>query len=90
MHTSIHRVDRADANGKLTSMISQWLRSDLKASWERVADALNRIPDYGPATAARFRRAAGLAGEKWSMCFSFVCAVATRILTQLKHLYNVM
>ena len=69
-----HRADRTDVNGKLTSMVGQWMRSDLSASWESVAAALNKTPGYGPATASRFRRAYELSGEKWTVCISLVCS----------------
>ena len=31
--------------------IAQWLRSDLKASWEKLAEAVTKVEGYGEATA---------------------------------------
>ena len=75
VHVCIYRADHANVNDRLTSMISKWLASDTNASWESLADALNRTPDYGPATVARFRRAVGMPGEEWTVYISFVRVV---------------
>ena len=40
--------------------ISQWLQSDLKASWEKLAEAVTRVEGYGEATANAVRQKAGL------------------------------
>ena len=40
--------------------ISQWLQSDLKASWEKLAEAVTRVEGYGEATAKAVRQKAGL------------------------------
>ena len=38
--------------------ISQWLRTDLQASWEKLAAAIERVEAYGKATAEAVRRSA--------------------------------
>ena len=40
--------------------ISQWLRTDLEASWEKLADAVAKVQGYGKATADMVRRKAGI------------------------------
>ena len=40
--------------------ISQWLQSDLKASWEKLAEAVTRVGGYGEATAKTVKLKAGL------------------------------
>ena len=40
--------------------ISQWLQSDLKASWEKLAEAVTRVGGYGEATAKAVRQKAAI------------------------------
>ena len=40
--------------------ISQWLWSDLKASWEKLAEAVTRVGGYGEATAKAVQQNAGI------------------------------
>ena len=40
--------------------ISQWLRTDLEASWEKLAGAVANVEQYGEATANRVREKAGI------------------------------
>ena len=40
--------------------VAQWLQSDLKASWEKLAEAVTRVEGYGEATAKAVREKAGL------------------------------
>jgi len=40
--------------------ISQWLQSDLKASWEKLAEAVTKVGGYGEATAKAVRQKAGI------------------------------
>ena len=40
--------------------ISQWLRTDLQASWKKLAEAVERVAAYGEATAEAVRRNAGI------------------------------
>ena len=37
--------------------MSQWLQSDLKASWEKLAEAVPKVEGYGEATAKAVRQA---------------------------------
>ena len=40
--------------------IAQWLQSDLKASWEKLAEAVTKVEGYGEATARAVRQKAGI------------------------------
>ena len=40
--------------------LSQWLQSDLKASWEKLAEAVTKVGGYGEATAKAVRQKAGI------------------------------
>ena len=40
--------------------ISQWLRTDTDASWEKLAEAVAKVENYGKATAAVVQEKAGL------------------------------
>ena len=40
--------------------ISQWLQSDLKASWEKLAEAITKVGGYGEATVKAVQQKAGI------------------------------
>ena len=40
--------------------ISKWLRTDLYTSWEKLAEAVESVEEYGKATAEAVRRNAGI------------------------------
>ena len=40
--------------------IAQWLQSDLKATWEKLAEAVTKVGGYGEATANAVRQKAGI------------------------------
>ena len=40
--------------------IAQWLQSDLKATWEKLAEAVTKVGGYGGATAKAVRQKAGI------------------------------
>ena len=40
--------------------IAQWLQSDLKASWEKLAEAVTKVGGYGEATAKTVQQKAGI------------------------------
>ena len=40
--------------------ISQWLRNDPEASWEKLAEAVAEVEQYGEATADKVRKKAGI------------------------------
>ena len=40
--------------------ISKWLRTDLHPSWEKLAEAVEGVEDYGEATAEAVRQNAGI------------------------------
>ena len=53
-------------------MITQWKNNDMNASWEKLADALANVPNYGCATGTRLRRAVGLPGKGWTVYCSTI------------------
>ena len=40
--------------------ISQWLKTDLERSWEKLADAVAKVEGYGEVTVDTIRRKAGI------------------------------
>ena len=58
---------RADCRGNpnlcMIDTISQWLRTDLEASWEKLAGAVANVEQYGEVTAKRVREKAGIGKE---------------------------
>ena len=55
---------RANRNGDpslcMIDTISQWQRTDLEASWEKLAGAVAKVEQYGEATAAIVWQKAGI------------------------------
>ena len=51
---------RGDPNLCMIDTISQWLRTDLEASWEKLAGAVAKVEQHGEATATRVRGKAGV------------------------------
>ena len=46
--------------------ISQWVRTDLEASWVKLAEAVTKVAGYGEATAKSVRQNAGKGKDKCS------------------------
>ena len=57
----------------LIDTISQWLRTDTKASWEKLAEAVAKVEQYEEATANTIRQKAGIGKtDFWSeMCIFY-------------------
>ena len=55
------RADHDRASDCMIDTISQWLKSDTKASWEKLAEAVSKVGGYGEATAASVQEKAGIA-----------------------------
>ena len=55
----MYRANHSDAQTQLVELIAHWIRSDLSASWDGLANALSMIGKYGTATAENFRQAVG-------------------------------
>ena len=55
------KADHGQANYCMIETISQWLKSDPKASWQKLAEAVSKVGGYGEATAASVREKAGIA-----------------------------
>ena len=51
-------ADYNHAEERLREMVSRWLRSDVKSSWEKLASAVGK--KYGEATAQNIRVKAGI------------------------------
>ena len=49
-----------DPNLCMIDTISQWLMTDLEASWEKLAGAIAKVEQYGEATANKVREKAGI------------------------------
>ena len=58
--SSTIKADHGQANLCLIDTISQWLKSDPKASWEKFSVSLPKVKGYGEATAAIVRGKAGI------------------------------
>ena len=51
---------RDDPSLCLIDTASQWLQTDLNASWEGLAEAIEKVPIYGEKTANTVRQKAGI------------------------------
>ena len=58
--TTIRASRRGDPSLCMSDTISQWLRTDTKPSWEKLADAVTWTGEYGEATAASVLQKAGV------------------------------
>ena len=54
------QANHHEASKCMIDALSQWLQSDLKASWEKLAEAVTRVGGYGEATAKAVRQKAGI------------------------------
>ena len=53
---NIRENRHGDSNHCMMDTISQWLRTDPKASWEKLAEAVAKLEQYGEATANIVRK----------------------------------
>ena len=62
-HTAVLTI-RANHHGEcshcMIDALSQWLRTDIETSWEKLAEAVAKVEQYGEATAERVRLKAGI------------------------------
>jgi len=58
--TTIKAKRHGDPSLCMRDTISQWLRTDTKRSWEKLADAVTWTGEYGEATAASVLQKAGV------------------------------
>ena len=49
-----------DSSHSMIDTIAQWLRTDTEASWEKLAEAVAKLQQYGEATANKVREMAGI------------------------------
>ena len=54
------RADHHEASNCMIETISQWLQTDEKAYWEKLAEAVTRVGGYGEATAKAVQQKAGI------------------------------
>lgn len=54
------KADHGHASGCMIGTLSQWLNSDPKASWEKLADAIPKVGGYGEAAASIVWEKAGI------------------------------
>ena len=54
------RADHGRASDCMIDTIFQWLRTDTKASWEKLAEAVTKVKGFGEATAASVLQKAGI------------------------------
>ena len=69
------KADHGQANLCMIETISQWLKSDTKASWEKLAEALVNVEGYGEATADIVRQKAGIVHTGMFCLMSVLCEV---------------
>ena len=62
------RADHGKANLCMMETISQWLKSDPKASWEKLNDTIPKVGGYGEATAAIVWEKAGIVHTGMLIC----------------------
>ena len=62
-HSALLNI-RANRHGEVSlcmiDTISQWLRTDIEPSWEKLAKAVAKVEQYGEATADSVREKAGI------------------------------
>ena len=68
------------ANLCIMDTISQWLRSDTEASWEKLAAAVAKVEEYGEATANIVRQKAGIGKAK--IPASWLATYASTVVVQ--------
>ena len=54
------KANHHEASNCMIDTISQWLQCDLKASWEKLTEAITKVVGYGEATAKAVRQKAGI------------------------------
>ena len=59
---ALRRIKASDhePSNCMIDTIAQWLQSDLKASWEKLTEAVTKVEGYGEATAKTVRQKAGI------------------------------
>ena len=62
-HTDLTTIE-ANRRGKpslcMMDMVSQWLKNELEPSWNKLAEAVEKVEGYGKATAQVVRQKAGI------------------------------
>ena len=54
------KANHHEASNCMIDTISHWLQADLKASWEKLAEAVTKVGGYGEATAKAVLQKAGI------------------------------
>ena len=68
-------ADHGKASDCMIHTIFQWLRTDTKASWEKLAEAVTKVKGYGEATAARVLQKAGIVHTGMFFSDTYFCEV---------------
>ena len=70
---ALRRITASDhkPSNCMIDTIAQWLQSDLKASWEKLAEAVTKVGGYGEATAKAVRQKAGIGKPNLMVKLSF-------------------
>ena len=58
--TTIKANRHGEASLCMMDMVSQWLRNELEPSWNKLAEAVEKVGKYGKATAQVVQRKAGI------------------------------
>ena len=69
------RADNGRACDCMIDTIFQWLRTDTKASWEKLAEAVTKVKGYGEATANIVRQKTGILHTGMFFLISIFCEV---------------
>ena len=64
-----------DSSLCMIDTISQWLRTDTEASWEKLAEAVAKVEQYGKATANIVQKKAGIGKIDCFFFYGQVCVV---------------
>ena len=54
------KASHHEASNCMIDTISHWLQADLKASWEKLAEAVTKVGGYGEVTARAVQQKAGI------------------------------
>ena len=69
------RADHGRASDCMIDTIFQWLTTDTKASWEKLAKAVTKVKGYGEATANIVRQKTGIVHTGMFFLMSIFCEV---------------
>jgi len=71
--STIRANRHGDCHLCMSDTISGWLNNDLDKSWEKLAEAVAKLEEYGQATADCVLRKAGIVHQCMFLCLKYVC-----------------